>query len=618
MSKPRTFVLLALASRPSRKAGSVGNLGFLKIPCHIIALCIAMSIASSAQSSIPLFSFDGTDGAYPGAVLIQAADGNFYGTTSGGGANSGGTIFQMTPSGTLVPFHNFCSQPNCTDGSNPVGLVQATDGNFYGTTSLGGATGDGTVFQITPEGSLTTLYSFCAQTNCTDGSNPGGLIQATDGNFYGTTSSGGTPGYGTVFQITPEGSLTTLYSFCSQTNCADGYLPSSVIQAADGNLYGTTLYGGLYPLNFGTIFKITTSGTLTTLLRFNGDDGIYPATPLVQAADGNLYGTTDYGGGAGGKVQGVFFRITLTGILTKLRTLPLQGGGTLNLNGLLQATDGNFYAAGFGGGANHAGAICELTSAGSLTFLYSFCSQTNCLDGRDGVGLVQATDGNFYGTTSGGGANNDGTVFRLVPAATPSPTFLSFGNQALSETSTARTVRLTNGGKAPLAISGITIKGNFAILANTCGAALAAGRACEVDVNFTPAGLGKVTGTLTFTDNATSSPLTVPLSGTGAEPATLTPIRATYASQAVGTTSAAKTFTLTNNQSAALTSILITTGGDFAVSATTCTTSLAAKSKCTTSVTFTPTATGKRTGQLSVSDSASNNPQTSTLTGTGN
>ena len=204
-----------------------------------------------------------------------------------------------------------------------------------------------------------------------------------------------------------------------------------------------------------------------------------------------------------------------------------------------------------------------------------------------------------------------------LPPVRVSPNSLSFGNEAVGTTSPAKTVTLDNTSTDTLDISSITPSGDFAISANTCGATLAAKKSCKVSITFTPMALGTLTGTLTFTDNAANSPQTVALSGTGVLPATLTPATATYASQAVGTTSAAKTFTLTNNQTVALTSIAITTAGDFAVSATTCTTSLIAKGKCTISVTFTPTAKGTRTGVLSVSDSANNSPQKSSLTGTG-
>ncbi len=171
------------------------KLSLLQMVCLVLLLCGAIAIPSPAQILTTLHAFDGPDGLEPYAGLIQATDGNFYGTTSYGGPSarsSFGTIFKITLSGTLTTLHVF----DYTDGEAPnAGLIQATDGNFYGTTSEGGVGGyAGTVFKITPSGTLTTLYRFCSQTNCTDGQLPdAGLIQATDGNFYGTTYAGGAP-----------------------------------------------------------------------------------------------------------------------------------------------------------------------------------------------------------------------------------------------------------------------------------------------------------------------------------------------------------------------------------------------------------------------------------------
>ena len=203
---------------------------------------------------------------------------------------------------------------------------------------------------------------------------------------------------------------------------------------------------------------------------------------------------------------------------------------------------------------------------------------------------------------------------------TVTPASLAFPGQAVNTTSAAKNVTVKNSGGAALIFSSITITGANAgefAQTNTCTGSIAAGNSCTISVSFTPAGGGTRTAVLTLTDDALNSPQTVTLTGTGVLPTTLTPASSTYAAQAEGTTSAAKTFTLTNNQTVALNNIVISMTGDFAVSATTCTASLAGKGKCTISVTFTPTATGTRTGQLSVSDSASNSPQTSTLTGTG-
>jgi uncharacterized repeat protein (TIGR03803 family) len=294
-----------------------------------------------------LYNFAGPDGIGPTAGLILATDGNFYGTTEYGGANGRGTVFKFTPTGTLTTLYSFCAQANCTDGFNPGRtLVQGTDGNFYGTTWAGGAHGGvsgtgiaGTVFKITPTGALTTLYSFCAQALCADGDGPSALVQATNGSFYGTTLFGGANGQnqnnaGVVFKITPAGTETTLYNFCSPPNATDGCGPSALIQAADGHLYGTTQTGGT---NFysGTVFKITLSGNLTT---FNTQPPA-PQAALVQATDGNFYGTG----------YGSEFKMTPSGTLTTLHVNSRANGRPI-YEALLQATDGNFYGTASQGG----------------------------------------------------------------------------------------------------------------------------------------------------------------------------------------------------------------------------------------------------------------------------
>jgi uncharacterized repeat protein (TIGR03803 family) len=195
---------------------------------------------------------------------------------------------------TFTRLYSFCAKTNCADGASPSApLVQGTDGNLYGETGFGGAASLGTVFKITTAGDLTTLYSFCSSSPCTDGAIPqGGLTLATDGNFYGV-SGGGANNYGTVFKITAAGKLTTLHAF----DLTDGGEPQSLIQAANGNFYGTTLYGGAY--GQGALFEITASGTFTTLHSFCANSGCPDGTDpngLTQGADGNLYGTTFYGG----------------------------------------------------------------------------------------------------------------------------------------------------------------------------------------------------------------------------------------------------------------------------------------------------------------------------------
>jgi uncharacterized repeat protein (TIGR03803 family) len=273
-------------------------------------------------------------------------------------------VFSLTPRGKLTTLYSFCSGVISTDGClNPqffgVGLVQATNGDFYGTTTAGGANGDGSVFKITHAGALTTEVSF---NGTSDGGGPlAGLVQATNGLLYGTTSY--------VFDITEHGRLTELIE-------PGSYSMAALIQATDGNLYGSTAGGGS---NGGaTIFKVSPAGVITTLYDFcsqpNCADGRYPWSALTQGSDGNFYGATQY------------------------------GGADLNCNG------------------QGCGTLFKLTPNGDLTTLYSFCPQPTvngiCPDGNYPYGLTQATDGNFYGTTLFGG-NNDGTVYRLSLGLSP-------------------------------------------------------------------------------------------------------------------------------------------------------------------------------------------------------
>ena len=403
----------------------------LRVGC-IIGGLLSLAFSLSAQTFTTLHSFDSTDGAFILAGLIQATDGNLYGTAYEGGANCApygcGTVFKITPSGTLTTLHSFCSESNCTDGEYPeAGLIQAINGNFYGTTYQGGANcapdGCGTIFKITPGGTLTTVYSFCAQSGCSDGYYPeAGLIQASNGDFYGTTTFGGAGNVGTVFKITPSGTLTTLHSFCSQSNCTDGEYPvTGLVQATNGDFYGTT-YGGGGANGRGTVFKITPSGILTTLYIFcpqsGCPDGGNPQAGLIQATNESFYGTT-FAGGA--HDLGTVFKITLSGNLTTLHSFCSVGypdcadGDLPRYAALVQATNGDLYGTAPSGGAQISyGTIFKITPGGTPTTLYSFCPQSGCPDGDDPRGtLVQDTNGNLYGTTFAGGANGVGTVFSL-------------------------------------------------------------------------------------------------------------------------------------------------------------------------------------------------------------
>jgi uncharacterized repeat protein (TIGR03803 family) len=394
----------------------------MRMVCVAIAFCVATAVFSPAQTFTTLASFAASGGPTGAGTLVQGLNGNFYATTVGGGANQLGTVFEVTPAGTLTTLYTFCSQTNCVDGYYPSNLVAANNGNFYGTTNGGGASNYGSVFFVTPAGKLTTIYNFCALANCVDGAFPQGrLTLAANGNFYGMTGSGGGAyGVGTIFEMTPSGNLTTIYNFCPQTGCADGAGPVGLAQGPNGNFYGATEQGGTQ--GYGTLFELTPQGVLTTLLTFNFADGDSPLAGPALAANGNFFGTTRFGGNNDG---GTIYSLTPAGkfatVFKFTCTVTYCPDGTGPYDVLMPATDGNLYGTtAFGGSTGNYGTIFSLTLTGKLTTLYTFCSQAGCADGVEPLaGLLQATNGNFYGTANTGGANNAGTVFSLSMGLAP-------------------------------------------------------------------------------------------------------------------------------------------------------------------------------------------------------
>ncbi|MGA9473099.1 MAG: choice-of-anchor tandem repeat GloVer-containing protein [Terriglobales bacterium] len=380
----------------------------LRRVCIAAVFCVASALVAQAQSFSLLYGFpeDGTLGYNPFTMnMIQATDGNLYGTTESGGAGNvncnnyvdcGGTIFRITPAGSYTLLYTFCISTGCPDGRSPYGgIIQASDGNFYGMTPAGGTYNDGTIFRLTPEGAFTVLHSFCDPPNTcnpNDGSAPGGqllqasnaalygitsgntlfkittkgkftllyafpngtspqgnLVQIPSGTIYGVTKAGGVYAQGSIYKATLGGKVTTLYSFCAQQGCPDGQHPSAGLALGnDGDLYGETFAGG--PDGYGTVFKITTKGKFkfTLLHQFTGfqnggTDGGNPIAPMVLGSDGNLYGTTEnYGGGGYGGTGSVYevadgAYASVYGLPTDLCTLAHPYGG------LVQGTDGNFY-----------------------------------------------------------------------------------------------------------------------------------------------------------------------------------------------------------------------------------------------------------------------------------
>lgn len=369
---------------------------------------VSVTCRSGTESVLHSFAGGPTDGDTPWGSLIQASDGNLYGVTSSGGPSDHGVVFKITPDGTESVLYAFAG--GTVDGAHPQGgLVQASDGNFYGVTTSGGATGDGVVYKITPGGNETVLYSFAGPP--ADGANPAGrLLQAGDGNFYGVTLTGGSGALsgvgasnsgGVAYRITPGGTETVLQSFASNVGAFSG--GASLIQGSDGNLYGLT---------GGSFFRITLDGSVTYLYSFpqGSTAGWLPVGSPIEAADGNFYGATVAGGVAD---QGAIFKITLTGAETALYSFA---GGTTDgeqpQSGPIQASDGNLYGVTPYGGASNVGIVYQLTLTGTETVLHSFSGGTT--DGAIGEdGLVQASDGTLYGVTVSGGASGKGTIFEI-------------------------------------------------------------------------------------------------------------------------------------------------------------------------------------------------------------
>lgn len=400
------------------------------------AVTLGLAVCAQAQTFSTLASFDEANGSYPQyGPLVQGTDGNYYGTTPVGGHYGGGVFFRVTPSGELTNLYNFCSLSKCADGTSPWSTpVLGADGNFYGTTNLGGNSEKaGTIYRMTRAGKLTTLYSFCPTSPCNDGAYPIGLVQASNGNFYGVTANFGAGNNGTIFEISRSGVFKVLYSFCSQANCADGSEPyAGLMQASDGNLYGTTAKGGAY--GNGLVYWISPAGKFKTIHSFCAltlcADGATPYAGLVQDARGNFYGTTFYGGA---NSFGTVYEITAAGHFVVLHSFD-NTDGSYPISAVIVASDGNLYGTA-SNSDTFGGTIFEITAAGKFTSLYSFCTTTGCAGKNPDDPLLQATDGTFYGTTSGGGTSDNGTIVSfstgLHPLVETVPTAAKVGARVL-------------------------------------------------------------------------------------------------------------------------------------------------------------------------------------------
>jgi len=363
-----------------------------------------------------IHSFTGSpDGSGPAAGLTRGPDGGFLGTTESGGKFQEGTVFKINREGRVRVVYSFCQLTMCADGAVPFGsVITDKSGNVYGTTYSADLFLYGTVFKIDPTGNETVLHTFNGPATG-DGANPGGtLLRDAEGNLYGTTEGGGLLcsqafyGCGAVFKIDLGGNETILHSF---TGGPDGGIPGAgLIHDSDWNLYGTTYVGGA--AGCGTVYKITRSGTETVLYSFtcSNGDGSSPLSGLIRDRQGNLYGTTGFGGSFG---QGTIFKVTPSGKETVLYSFA---GGTTDgcmpfYGTLTRDHAGNLYGTTVFCGSNNAGIVFRLDPSGKETVLHSF---TGGADGANPYGgTLIDVDGNLYGMTFAGGASQAGVIYRL-------------------------------------------------------------------------------------------------------------------------------------------------------------------------------------------------------------
>ena len=380
-----------------------------------------------------LVHFGKSEDLTPQYGLMLGRDGQIYGNGATGGSSGEGLVFRLSPTGEFTALANF----EWASGGRPrARLLQARDGKFYGVTSFGGYYNNGTVFSMALDGKVQVLSHLTGRDKVSEPN--AALVQGSDGNFYGTSSTNG----GTVYKVTPAGAVTRLVEF----NGRDGGTPvDELTQGVDGSLYGTTSEGGKFGL--GTVFKVSTAGDLTVLVDFDGFNGVAPMCKLLQGRDGNFYGTTSTGGRAD---AGTVFRVTPGGVLKTL--FEFHGAnGKRPAAGLILGRDGNFYGTTSQGGRSGLGTVFRLTPKGILTTITHFGGPNGA---RPEALLVQSADGRLYGTTSHRGRNDAGTVFRisLAKSLEPLPAAVLAGPRTGGATNARRlTVQGTADGTVPLA-----------------------------------------------------------------------------------------------------------------------------------------------------------------------
>jgi len=359
----------------------------------------SVGVPAQTQEAVVYNFGGGTDGANPTSELTDV-NGVLYGVTYSGGTDNDGTVFKITTAGAESVLYTFAGG---SDGAHPFSGLTNVSGVLYGTTRQGGANNGGTVFKITTAGAETVLHSFGAGS---DGSGPLGRLTSINGVLYGTTLSGGGNGFaGTVFKISTSGTIAILHRFGGP---GDGGSPAAGLTDVDGVLYGTTIEGGTNQNN-GTVFKITTSGVESVLHSFNGgSDGSQPEAGLTNV-NGTLYGTTYYGGSAD-RDDGTVFKISTAGALTVIHSF---GGGNdgRGPDAGLTNVGGVLYGTTYAGGAYNRGTIFRITTAGTKSTIYRFGGINDAAQPRASLTDV---NGVLYGTTDSGGATDAGTVFSVT------------------------------------------------------------------------------------------------------------------------------------------------------------------------------------------------------------
>jgi uncharacterized repeat protein (TIGR03803 family) len=396
------------------KTKKVRATGLLGLVWTLTALATAPALAQTATELV-LHNFTRATGAHPIVGVIRDSAGNLYGTTTVGGTSGQGVVYKLDTAGQYTVLHNFTGG---LDGGQPYGgVIRDSAGNLYGTTSGGGTANAGVVYKLDKAGHEMVLYNF---TGGTDGSEPlAGVIRDSAGNLYGTTAYGGTPcpppvqgdppGCGVVYRLDTAGRETVLYSF---TGGADGGVPyAGVIRDAAGSLYGTTYAGGT--ANDGVVYRVDTPGQVTVLCSFDGYNGASPFAGVIRDSAGNLYGTAAGGGGPFGNGQGVVYKLEPAGNVTVLYSFPGGADGGEIFAGVIRDAAGNLYGTTFFGGTADAGVVYKLDPSGNYTVLYSFTGGVNGANPYSGV--IRGPKGRLFGTTYYGGTNNRGVVFELKP-----------------------------------------------------------------------------------------------------------------------------------------------------------------------------------------------------------